>query len=109
MNNQIKRLLNLVRQTGDAIIVMSEDMDSEPCVVLPLDRYEGFVGTKQHIDCAGGMQTVEQKKEVVAQQDGHVSRQEVKTSSTPEHLATTDDVLNQQSDTETQFYLEPVE
>jgi len=40
MNNQLKRVLNIARKTGDKIIVFDSSKPNDAYVLLPLDDYE---------------------------------------------------------------------
>ena len=44
MNNNLDRVLDLIKKTGDKAIVMPEF--SDPYVIVPIDQYEQMISNK---------------------------------------------------------------
>lgn len=109
MSDQIKRVLNLVRKTGDSVIVLSEDGNTDPCVILSLDKYEEMTSISEvkEIKVPAKIEKPAEpvvKEQVLPEPEIRTLKREEKTGEPP-----IDDISEPETDIETQFYLEPVE
>jgi len=109
MSDQIKRVLNLVRKTGDSVVVLSEDGNTDPCVILPLDKYEEMTLSSEVKDIKTPSKIEKPIEPVVKEQV--LPEPEIRTLKREEKVEEPpiDDISEPEADIETQFYLEPVE
>ncbi|EKD33074.1 MAG: hypothetical protein ACD_76C00094G0005 [uncultured bacterium] len=111
MDNQWKRVLRLIQQTGDKLIVLSENSDAA-YVVMPLEAYEATVADS--VSEKVQQPVVSQNKEIakVSQKtvwDSLKKPNEVEEPELPELPEIGKNEPKNDFPDEDQFYLEPVE
>lgn len=95
---QVQRLVQLSRKTGDSLIVLDEQGGGS--VILPLDRYEQLVQASP-------------SSPVVKKEDKRVAPAQVQAQETASRSVVQEQIPSppppEDTEVETQFYLEPVE
>lgn len=66
---QLKRILNLIKKTGDKVVVFDASASDDSYVLMNFDSYEGMVSSEKAINNNSKIQTEKQVEDIIKKEE----------------------------------------